>query len=241
MKTAVLISGQMRTFRKCYPTQRWQIFRHYQPDLHFFVACCKDDQSDDAFVLSKDYPNENVHFVAVPDPDDLPDIPIQKGAHAPYANAASHHKLMLQHWGNKKVWDFFSSEAKESFDVIIRIRPDLWIHRFKPFVFQNVFPIDKITVISPWWGKFGGINDRLAIMGQEAAPIYFGLYDMIPSLLKHGCPFHPETLLAETLRLSGMNVRSNLMTEFSTERMDGSRRWAEIVYSDIAELIASNG
>jgi hypothetical protein len=29
------------------------------------------------------------------------------------------------------------------------------------------------------------------------------------------------------------------MTEFSTERMDGSRRWAEIQMSDVAELIAS--
>ena len=121
-----------------------------------------------------------------------------------------------------------------AFETVIRIRPDLWIHRFQK-------PVDPDTdeAVLPWWGKFGGMNDRLAIISRRAAPTYFGLYDMIPTLLEHGCPFHPETLLAETLRLSGMVVSNTLLTEFSTERMDGSRRWAEIVMSDIAELIAS--
>ncbi len=250
MRTAVLISGQLRTFKKCYPTQKWQIFRHYEPDIHFFASICRDDQTREIYLLQNDY--ENVKVESYDDPSDLPEITQEKGDFAPYANAASHYKLMLQHWGNKKVWDFFASSAAiESFDVIIRIRPDLWIHRFtaprfigqhmhpKAVVIGDVHAQDKRTVFAPWWGKFGGINDRLAIMGKEVAPIYFGLYDMIPMLLKHGCPFHPETLLAETLRLSGMNIQSNLMTEFSTDRMDGSRRWAEIVMSDIAELIAS--
>lgn len=239
MKTAVLISGQLRTFKKCYPTQKWQIFRHYEPEIHFFASVCNDDQILTIQDLQSDY--KNVKVECYDDPTDLPNIPTEQGKFAPYANAASHHKLMLQHWGNKKVWDFFSSEAKGSFDVIIRIRPDLWIHRFKAPVIDNIFPIDLNTVFAPWWGKFGGINDRLAIMGKEAAPVYFNIYDMIPSLLRGGCPFHPETLLSESLRTQGILVKSSLMTEFSTERMDGSRRWAEIVYSDIAELIASNG
>ncbi len=240
MKTAVLISGQLRTFKKCYPTQKWQIFRHYEPDIHFFVSCCDDDQTVDSQLLVRDY-GENVHIEWSQDPSDLPDIPTEKGAHAPYANAASHYKLMLQHWGNKKVWDFFSSsEATESFDVIIRIRTDLWIHRFQPPpLMGNASFNDQNTVVSSWWGKFGGINDRLAIMGSTAAATYFNLYDGIDGLLKKGCPFHPETLLSEWLKMCGVISETNLMTEFSTERMDGSRRWAEIQMSDVAELIAS--
>ncbi len=244
MKTAVLISGQLRTFRKCYLTQNWQIFRHYQSDLHFFASICRDDQTKDIQLLQNDY--ENVEVESYDDPLDLPEIPLEKGVFAPYANATSHYKLMLQHWGNKKVWDFFvSSAATESFDVIIRIRPDLWIHRFKkPDQFQiDTYHIDSRwpnTVLSPWWGKFGGINDRLAIMGKGAAVAYFTLYDAIPTLLKNGAPFHPETLLAEWLRQCGVTVESNLMTEFSTERMHGSRRWAEVVMSDLAELVYSS-
>ena len=134
MKTAVLISGQLRTFAKCYPTQKWQIFRHYEPDIHFFVSCVDDTQADSAKLLSADY--ENVNVERYQDPcfgDDLYMPPERSGAAAPYANATTHYKLMLQHWGNKRVWDFFCSKSQtDSFDVIIRIRPDIWIHRFQP-------------------------------------------------------------------------------------------------------------
>ncbi len=234
MKTAVLISGQLRTFRKCYPTQKWQIFRHYEPDIHFFTSICDDEQAKDIELLQNDYP-ETIYCERYQDPSDLPDIPVEKGKFAPYANAASHYKLMLQHWGNKKVWDFFaSSAATESFDVIIRIRPDLWIHRFEPPRFEKG---ETNTAFLPWWGKFGGVNDRLAIMGNVAAEAYFNVYDEIQDLLHMGCPFHPETLVASALM--AMSVKNTVMTEFSTERMDGSRRWAEIQMSDVAELISS--
>ena len=235
MKTAVLISGQLRTFKKCYPTQKWQIFRHYEPDIHFFASICNDAQAADIELLQRDYPSVNVSVETYDDPTDLPIIPLEKGASAPYANAITHDKLMLQHWGNKKVWEFFASKVDpNSFDTIIRIRPDLWIHRFR-----MPYGPDPNEAFLPWWGKFGGINDRLSVMGIDAARFYFSVYDIIPILLKNGCPFHPETLVAESLRREGMRIRSELMTEFSTERMDGSRRWAEIVMSDIAELIAS--
>ncbi len=207
------------------------IFRHYEPDIHFFVSCCDDEQAQNASLLSADY--ENVHIERYQDPTDLPEIPKEKGFWAPYANATTHDKLMLQHWGNKKVWDFFASSAVwPSFDTIIRIRPDLWIHRFQPEVPQ------ENTVIAPWWGKFGGINDRLAIMGRNAAETYFNLYGGIEMLLKHGCPFHPETLLAAWLEMCGVAVENTLMATFSTDRMDGSRRWAqqEQIMDDLAEI-----
>jgi len=191
MKTAVLISGQLRTFAKCYPTQKWQIFRHYEPDIHFFVSCVDDPQADSASLLLRDY--ENVNVERYQDPTDLPVIPPEKGAWAPYANATSHDKLMLQHWGNKKVWHFFwDHKTATPFDTIIRIRPDIWIHRF-----QRPRDPDKEECFCPWWGKFGGINDRLAIMGATAAFGYFEMYDRIQELLDKGCPFHPETLVAD--------------------------------------------
>ncbi len=240
LKTAVLISGQLRTFKKCYPTQKWHIFRHYEPDIHFFVSCVDDEQAPSGDLLLEDYEGR-VHIDAwYKDPTDLPEIPIGKGACAPYANATTHDKLMLQHWGNKKVWDFFaSSAATESFDVIIRIRPDLWIHRFQPpRLTGDALWNEPNTVFAPWWGKFGGINDRLAVMGRQAAETYFNLYSGIDGLLKHGCPFHPETMLAGWLQICGVTVDNTLMATFSTDRMDGSRRWAqqEQIMDDLAEI-----
>jgi len=232
MKTAVLISGQLRTFAKCYPTQKWQIFRHYEPDIHFFVSCVDDPQAASSSLLLRDY--ENVTVELYQDPTDLPVIPNEKGAWAPYANATTHDKLMLQHWGNKRVFEFFCSKADwTTFQTVIRIRPDIWIHRF-----QKPCDPEPNECFYPWWGKFGGVNDRLAVMSAEAAFSYFFVYDKIQYLLEQGCPFHPETLTAESLRCADVITRP-LMAEFSTERMDGSRRWAEIVMSDIAELIAN--
>lgn len=190
----------------------------------------------DGQILESDY--KNVHAEFYDDPSDLPEIAPDKGAFAPYANATTHDKLMLQHWGNKKVWDFFaSSEATESFDVIIRIRPDLWIHRFAP-PDLDVLGMRPRWVFAPWWGKFGGINDRLAVMGREAAETYFNLYSGIDGLLKHGCPFHPETMLSGWLQMCGITVENTLMATFSTDRMDGSRRWAqqEQIMDDLAEI-----
>lgn len=232
MSTAVLISGQMRTFNRCYASQRWQVFRHFEPDIHFFVSCVNDENAESAKLLKQHY--KNVHIETYDDPADLPEIEELYGRHAPYANAATHHQLMLQHWGNKRVWRFFRDNRPpySSFETIIRIRPDQFFHRCtvpgKPSANQ---------CFCAWWGSFGGINDRFAIMGSKAAEAYFTVYDKIPQLLAMGCPFHPESLVNAALDLAGVEVRPTLMTSFSTMRANGEQRWPEITSEDIAELI----
>ncbi len=219
----------MRTFTKCYPTLRWQIFRHYEPDIYFFVSCVDDEQAKSADLL-KDH-HTKVYIERIKDPE-LPEIPTAAGVHAPYANAATHKKLLLQHWNNKRVFQFFYDQMPKDCRTIIRIRPDLWIHRF-------IKPPDPLLkeCYCPWWGKFGGINDRLAVMGNGAAFAYFEMFDQIDELLAAGCPFHPETLVAASLALGDIKVHNTLMASFSTERMDGTRRWPEMIMDDIAELI----
>lgn len=233
MKTAVIISGQMRTFKRCYPTQRWQVYRHYEPDIHFFVSCLDDENANSAELLLQHY--ENVHIEKYQDPTHLPEIPSQFGDHAPYANATSHKHLMLQHWGNMKAWQFFwKVKGQNQFDVIIRTRADNLFHRFTAPgcpLFDHCF--------TPWWGKFGGVNDRFAIMGYAAANAYFNTFSKIDVLLKLGCPFHPESLVAESMRQEGIVIRSSLMAHFSTLRTNGDLRWPEVTAEDIAELITN--
>ena len=236
MNTAVIISGQMRTFAKCYASQKWMVYRHYEPDICFFVSCKNDEDAESAKLLCRDY--ENVYIQTYDDPTDLPEIPEVCGFHAPYANAASHKKLMLQHWGNREAWRLFLGSKLDNFDVFIRMRPDNFFHRFIPKLPCLAALEYGNWAFVPWWGKFGGINDRFAVMGKTAAFWYFEVYDEILELIRIGCPFHPESLLAAVLHKNHINVKSNLMAHFSTLRKDG-QRWPEVTAEDIAELMTN--
>ncbi len=234
MSTAILISGQMRSFAQTYPTQRWSVYRHYS-DPHFFVSCVDDEQAKSAELLRNDF--ENVFIERYTDPE-LPEIPQEQGAHSPYGNAASHKNLLLQHWGNLRVWEFMEKTVGfhwSNFDCIIRMRPDNWFHKFVPP------PAPQANeAFLPWWGRFGGVNDRFAVMGPIAAYNYFQAYNRIDDLLKLGCPFHPETIVQASLATNNVILRNILTAEFSTHRLHPDprpHRPPEIMAGDIADLI----
>jgi hypothetical protein len=235
MKTAVFISGQLRTFSRCYPTQRWSVYRHFS-DLEFFVTV--QDQPDAHQILAPliaDYGADRVHIDLRTDPV-LPITPaMERGWHeAPYANAAPIHQLLLQHWYQREVWRFFKATVAdpEAYSTIIRQRGDNWFFSFTPPVPDCGSSFN--TVWTPWWGRFSGLNDRFAIMGEEAAGAYFTLYEAIPHLLADGCPFHPESLLRAQLETSHVHIREHLCAEFGTLRPSGEMRFPEITSIDLA-------
>lgn len=230
MKTAVIISGQARTFDICYPSQRWQVYRHYEPDLHFFVTVKDDEDADKMDVLRKNHKNVVIQKLPDPEGDDLWMPPEDAGRFAPYANAATHRQLMLQHWGNMKAWELLENSGK-GFDVVIRTRADLFFHSFN--LPPQPWPGEALT---PWWGRFGGVNDRFAMMSPPAAAAYFNTYEAIPLLLEAGCPFHPESLVYAQLARCGFIVSRNLHTSFSTIRKNGQQRSPEIMLEDLADL-----
>lgn len=249
MSTAILISGQMRTFAQCYPTQRWHILRHF-PDCHFFLCVQDNDDVWSIDLLRKEYGTDRVHARVIGDPV-LEITPAIEAAYnfAPYANAAPAHQLLLQHWYQNEVWKFHqshSSHQSHQFETIIRLRPDQFFHSFdlpreKDFWFLQPPPHAKLygetsnIAFTPWWGRFGGINDRLAILGRDAARAYFTVYERIPELLaEYHCPFHPESLVKAALETAGCTIHETLRTEFTTLRADGNHRPPEIMPWDIA-------
>jgi hypothetical protein len=238
MSTAILLSGQLRTFARCYPTHRWHVLRHFA-DPHFFLTIQDQHDVDEILrPLVKDYGPDRVHVQRLTDPVLVDDLTPQLAAayhQAPYANAAPAHRLLLQHWYQAKVLEHFESLNSQlstlNFDTIIRLRPDLFFHSFEAEDAETVFASEVLT---PWWGRFGGLNDRFAIMGPQAARAYFDVYSKIPELLANGCPFHPETLLAARLEMANLSVSQTLGAEFSTLRTDGTSRPPEISPIDLA-------
>lgn len=236
MSTAILLSGQLRTIARTWPTIRWHVLRHYC-DLHFFIVVQDTPEVQFVDTLRAEIGADRVHLDARADPDlseHLTPLLSARYHDAPYTNAAPAHQLLLQHYYQAEVWKFMKSLVNpEDFSTFIRLRGDLFFHDFTPPL-QHALTFNTCHV--PDWAGFGGINDRCAVMGEEAAGAYFNLWDAIPTLLEQGCPFHPETLLLANLERNDVIVRRDLRTHFSTLRANGQvRHWtSEVLPSERA-------
>lgn len=226
-ETAVIISGHMRTFSTCIHTLRWHVLRHCQ-NLSFYVSTVKDDDAASVGALHSLFPDARIHVriedeqPVLPTPDTL--------SFEPYTNSVPRLAIIRQLWQLRQAWTLFEQHATGNELQIIRTRPDLYFHSHVP-----AFPMGNVA-LTPWWGRFGGVNDRFAILSPAAAQSYFCAFDNVPHLLANGCPFHPESLLRAGLELGEVRIVDALKTEFSTFRKDGNHRPPEISAIDIAHM-----
>jgi len=241
MKTAVIISGQMRTFAQCYPNQKYTVFRKLE-NPHFFVSCEDNEQAKSAELLKADFEHVHIEYVK---PPELECPPMGYTFHAPYAITPTKTPgvspllgIMRQLWHLSRAWKFVNETLNTTTLadewIFMRMRPDLHFHRFGlPDV---VFPRRAFT---PWWGTYGGVNDRCAMLGAEAAKAYFETYDNLPTLLEKGCSFHPESLVAASLEHYAMDVFPELDAEFGFKRMNGEFEPMQVSAGEIARHASS--
>lgn len=213
MKTAVIITGQARTFELTRKTLDWCLFRKL-PEPHFFVSVADDKHADSLKWLGEKYP---LHFEKHSQPEiEEPKEP-NLDLHSGWPRSATIQNILKQFWALERGWEFFNElRPAEHFDLFVRCRPDLWMQDIKLPKMEDVFSNDCWT---PWWGTFGGINDRLAIMGWGAACAYFPVFSERQEIWKEGCPLHPETMHAHALRRKGVNVIPRLLAEFQICRL----------------------
>lgn len=241
MKTAIILTGGLRSFDKCLPNLVWHVFRHF-PLARYYVAAHRDEDAHKVELLGAKYEDVRVTLV------DQPEMVVPEGCpaewtegkpymHEPYHISVHPHKVLGQLWTLREGWKLYL-DSNEPADLIIRVRPDLWFHSFEMPVFWKESATgfangrDKIAS-TPWWGRFGGVQDRFALLGIEAAPHYFTTYTKIPTLIKQGCPLHPESLVAASLREGGAHICDDMRAEFSTLRKDGTIRYAEMTRIDM--------
>lgn len=242
MSTAILISGQTRSFSTCLPNLNWFVFRHLK-DPHFFLSVADDEQAKDVHLLEGLYP-DRVFIEKVSQPD-IPEPHPSKAKHAPYAISSPPQAILRQLWALNRVWDFMqetqekrsgSANVECGFTTFVRCRPDLWFRRMEfPDLKRDLFSmhmergpdifVDGPTTgvaYTPWWSACGGVNDRFAIMDEKGAIAYFTAFQKWRSFVDQGCPLHPETIMLEALRTGGVTVHQTLQAVFSTVRLDGS-------------------
>lgn len=232
--TAVIFSGQMRTFTVCAPLFKWQVMRHY-PNADVFISTTQDEDTAPAIALAHQlFPADRLFIDITENQPDFPALPHSAHCPPPFENSVPIEWILRQWWQHKRAWKFYElqiANRQTKHRTIIRARADSFFHDFMPVAPANVY---AHTAYVPWWGRFGGCNDRFAIMGRQAAEAYFSIFDNLNPLLASGCPMHAETVVMANLQASGIIVRDNLRTTFSTLRKSGEMRYPEVSHSDIA-------
>jgi len=254
LKTAVLIASEMRSFSYCLPTIRWHLLRHFD-DLTFFISTVEDEYTESAKLLEKYYPKDRIH-IEIPDRPVHPIIESRDPywapktdsspltirdifSHEPFAISVTPERILQQAWQLQQCWRLMEEESKIKFDTYIRLRPDSY---FRDFRFDSVYSQPSSHhVYVPWWAQCGGINDRFAILGSFAAKVYFNYINEISSLIQHGCPFHPESLLEGALTLAGCKIGASIIIDFAKLYMpSGFFRDPEVSWQDLAERLTSH-
>lgn len=231
MSVAIIISGHMRTFAACLPTLKWQVLRHYgKPE--FFVSTVRDERTETWRELERHFPGCEIHVsVEESQPDiELPE-PWKGKGWAPYAISVPQQAVLKQLWQLSRAWKLYRVTRSCEHATVIRTRPDIWFSGFLPRV-----PASN-HALTPWWGRFGGVNDRFAVMGQDAARAYFAAFDSMHEMAAEGAPLHPETLVRYSMERSGIVVHDDLKVEFSTIRENGECRAPEIGLIDLAHTM----
>lgn len=240
MSTAVIITGQARTFAHCFKTQREAVFRKLE-DPHFFISFAPmlgnnqvefEETARTVEALLVAYPGrvfvEHVDQPAMP--EDLRERFEAASYHAPYFRSVPVEAIWRMFWHLSRGWEFYLQAPRAvTCTNFLRIRPDSHFHTWTP-------PRERVLryrgdlapppewyvppgVHVPWWGSWGGVPDRFAyIVGLDAAAQYFNVFHRINELLADGCAYHPETMLARTLERAGVRVHETMDAEFTTIR-----------------------
>ena len=109
--------------------------------------------------------------------------------------------------------NYYRIVNKIEYDLIIKYRPDIIIDRlpdFKKFMFLKNCSNEIYTPHSNMWGYNGyKMNDQIGIGNFESMNIYCSIYSYIDNYLnnKEFGLYHPETLLANHLKVFNINVR----------------------------------
>ena len=225
MRTAVIYSGQARSFAQVFPNQYWHVLRKLE-NPEFFVSVAKDDNADAMIRLYERFDPAVVHIEHVEQPQ-IPEPPDDPAHLSGYPRSASKQAILRQLWALNRAWEFYQEKKNEAetYDAVVRIRSDLRFMRFE-------MPSYNCSVYTPWWSRWGGVNDRLAVMSEQAAEKYFTTFTRLGEMLTDGAPLHPETLIAESLRDYYVLP---LVAEFNSLRMDGTMTPFDPTVIDIAD------
>lgn len=212
MKTALLYSGQARSFHQIWENHRWYLKRFPNPEIFSFVA--DDERADDMKLLERAFPGRPCHLGKGPQPTIEEPVELTR-FRSGYPRSTTLQGVLKQLWALSATWEFFCQNAVPSeYDMIVRMRPDTaFVRIVEPPAHMGIW-----SCYTPSWARWGGVNDRFAILGHEAASHYFLTFLKRERLWDAGCPRHPEQMVLASLEDGGITPVDTNAYEFVTVR-----------------------
>lgn len=221
MRTAVLISGQIRNAKDGYSSLTEKIIKPYNADVFIETWCPQNEILDhrnkiipnnmtaDEIILSykpkvisfEDFDGaENIHRIA------HQEIQNRNGFDGSYAWETKTPNVFYMYY---KIWkNYISMNQYEKlngirYDILVRTRFDLEYDEFP--LFEDIAP-NQIYIPSGSNHR-GGICDLFAIGGRDSMEKYFKLFEYIKIYIETNATFHPESLLRYHLNNFDLDVR----------------------------------
>lgn len=227
IKTAVCISGFLRTFELCYDSivknilnkldcdvfiHTWDVIganlRHFDRKVSGLYTAGFHDKIHKMYAPKKMIVEPAINWELTP-------IMIKQIEHGrdPRGVLSMFYKIKACNDLKKE----YEKENNFTYDCVIRLRADL--------TFQAPIPVDLGTNFNslyiPRFGDFGGINDQLAYSGSQTMDKYCEMFDRIEEYLTLGVRINPEQLLKFHLVKNSLNIE-RVDWKYFIKRSDGS-------------------
>lgn len=209
MKTAVLISGQVRTLDRCADSIR----RHLLEPLgdYDIIAHVADDEDAGKLELL----GRLTHVEKVQQPD----LPEGNYIHRTGRGVYGIQGVLRQLWSLDRSMELAMDWANEAsaFTHAVRLRTDT-------FFLNTIEPPStwQIGTHIPGFFNFYGLNDRFAFGDFWSMVAYHDRFAHLDEQMARGVIFQPETMLAEHLAHYKVPVHRTAVV-FDTIRADGTR------------------
>ena len=228
MKTALILSGQIRGARDCAANLKKNLIDQYNADV--FISTWTPTSSVTA-ALGNSYTNDismdemfdlyKPKSTVVENFDTLPFLQRLRNKAIPYDNKTAYdgtwveetniENVFLQNYRRMQGYELVKNYCATNityYDTIVVGRFDLDIHTFpliQPEIHEIWIPIGP-NADSPEY-HYGGIRDLMAIGKPSAMSVFFDLFNQLKSYHDNGIGLHPESILRLHLENNGILIK----------------------------------
>jgi hypothetical protein len=220
MKTAVLISGQIRNAKECYPSLYENIIKPYQADVfidswlpnnytldHRGQYIPNDMSVDD--VLREYRPKlatfedfDNSKLVQALSKVDIQNRKAYDGSWAQETIIPNIFYMYYKVWRCFDLMKNYESLNETRYDLVFRMRFDLQFDSFP--VHQEIAP--NSVYVPEGFDHRGGLNDLMAFGDNSSMEKYCLLFPSLFNYANSGMGFHPESILRQHLEIGKTKV-----------------------------------